>query len=392
MTSLIERWSAVRATPARALDGRLTDLYLGLVVLSVPVFLAVRAVLPDRYQGDARTIQRVAQGTFVPVDDTSFLYVGRLYAWLGLADAPVTAGALGVVAGLAVVGLAVRHARGRVTPAGVVLLGLTVLLTCVYLGQFSKDVWVLPVVVVVLLARPSWRGELGLVLAAAAYAATLRNYWFLVIAVYLALRVTAGRSGRRRWVLAVVAGTVVGATIVMPAVLGADLQSIRGDINDSRGEVGDVASIITSPQIGGGPAVDAVENVLTVGELVAPVPLALLGSPVYLAFAVGIGLIWAAVASATFVGPRRLLAGVPPPRDPVTTTALRAALLLIAYLTVLSFFEPDYGSYVRHLTPVLPLVLALALTRRSLAFRPADGPHDPPTRTPDRTTEESPWV
>jgi hypothetical protein len=44
--------------------------------------------------------------------------------------------------------------------------------------------------------------------------------------------------------------------------------------------------------------------------------------------------------------------------------------VLWAVLTVQAIFEPDYGSYLRHLTPMLPLILAVTL----IASRGGDEP------------------
>ena len=126
--------------------------------------------------------------------------------------------------------------------------------------------------------------------------------------------------------------------------------------------------------------------------LVLPVPLVLLGSPLYLVFAVGITLPWLVLAAGLARGPHRLLAGAPPAGDAVTTAALRSAALLVAYLTVQSFFEPDYGSYLRHLTPMLPLLLAVVLTRSSPALRACPGAAGAAPHTSPSHPEEPTWV
>ena len=50
----------------------------------------------------------------------------------------------------------------------------------------------------------------------------------------------------------------------------------------------------------------------------------------------------------------------------------RAVALLLGLVVVQAIFEPDYGSYLKHLSPMLPLFLALLpLARRTV--RPEAG-------------------
>jgi hypothetical protein len=46
-------------------------------------------------------------------------------------------------------------------------------------------------------------------------------------------------------------------------------------------------------------------------------------------------------------------------------------------------FEPDYGSYVRHLTPMLPLMLAVILWRPRVFGGPAAPAPQASVRVPD---------
>jgi hypothetical protein len=65
--------------------------------------------------------------------------------------------------------------------------------------------------------------------------------------------------------------------------------------------------------------------------------------------------------------------------------ALRCALLVLAFLTTQSYFEPDYGSYLKHLAPVLPLLVAAAIGWRGtplLAPPPGPAPALRPRVTP----------
>lgn len=88
------------------------------------------------------------------------------------------------------------------------------------------------------------------------------------------------------------------------------------------------------------------------GGLVAPRPLLATPGAVHVAYAGLIGVYLAGLRR----GPLASLSGpLGADRD-----ARRLGLsFLLALLTVQALFEPDYGSYLRHLTPVLPLLLCI---------------------------------
>lgn len=321
----------------------------------VPLTVAAHSLLPPRFSYDSVTLQRVATGEYQPLEDTSYLYVGRLYAWLGMAERPWMATVLGI--GLAMVGLyvALRRARGVATFPVYLMVGLYVTTSSVYLGIYSKDVWALVVILVVLLAPPGWRGELAIIATVCAYAYFLRTYWFLVLLIYLGLRVlTATKLHRSRVVTGIVV-VVVGVTVLSPIVLGTDIQNVRESVNLSRLGDPDASTAIWAPEFGLGQAGDVMENAALLAGLVVPVDLLLQGSPEYVVYFVVIVCVWGMFARAVFFGCGRILDGRSTGRgDP---QVVRAALLAVAFVTTQGFFEPDYGSYLRHLTPVLLLVI-----------------------------------
>jgi hypothetical protein len=349
----------LRSAPLSPRDGRLTDVIALACVAMVPMALAAHALLPIKYFADSLTLQSIAAGEYAPLNDTSFLYVGRLYAALGMANSLTTAAGLGLVLAMLALWAALRRARGTVTLPACFVVAVYVVLASVYLSQFSKDVWVLPVTLVVLLAPTGIRGELPTIAAVLLYAVFFRQYWLLILGIYVALRLATRWVPRRRTVLLTVIASTVAATLLAPAFTGAPLQSVRTSVNLDRGSSADAVTAIAPVSLGSGPVADSAENLITLGQLVVPGPLALKGSPVYLGYLLVIVALWAVFLVAVLGSRRRLLAGrgARAPDD----RALRCALMVIAVLTTQSFFEPDYGSYLKHLTPVLPLLLAASV-------------------------------
>ena len=373
-------WLAgLRHRPPMQLDGRLTDLFAVAAVALVPLSAALHVVLPPRFSYDSETLRRIATGEYTPLEDTSYLYVGRLYRVLGMADRPWAAMVFGLALAAVALYWALVRARGVASPPVYALVGLYVLTASVYLGQYSKDVWALAVVLVVLLAGPGWRGELAVITVTVAYASFLRSYWFLILAVYLGLRLLTRSALRRRRVLLGVAAVVAGVTLLYPLVAGTDIQSVRDSVNLDRVLSADAATAIAPPQLGLGPLGDVVENGVTLAELLVPLPLLTEGSPVYAVYFLGIGLVWWMYARVVFTGPDRLLDGRP--AAAADLRSVRAALFALAVVTTQGFFEPDYGSYLRHLTPVLPLVIAVAVGNARSRFLAPVGAADGRTDT-----------
>lgn len=360
------RLAELRHRPVWRPQGRLTDLYAVATLALVPLSAGIHQLLPPRFTYDSDTLQRIASGEYTPLEDTSYLYVGRLYGWLGMAERPWAAALLGLVLAAVALYPALVRARGTATAPVYALVGLYVLLASVYLGAYSKDVWVLPVVIVVLLAGRGWRGELAIVVTTAAYASSLRSYWFLILAVYLGLRVLTARALTRRRLVLGAAGVLVGVTVLAPLLLGQDIQAVRESVNLDRVLSTDAATAISSLDLGLGLLGSVVENVVTFLELLVPVPLLAQGSPVYAAYFLGIVLIWGMWAWSTMVGPGRLLDGRPAAEADLRS--VRTALFAFAVVLTQGFFEPDYGSYLRHLTPVLPLVIAATVGRAGSRF------------------------
>jgi hypothetical protein len=374
---------SLRDLPPPPDDGRLSDLITLACLGMVPLALVARVLLPSKYFTDGRVLQSIATGEYLPLEDTSFLYVGRLYALLGMANSPLAAGALGMALAIIALWAALRRARGRMTPAACFLVIVFAVLASVYLSQFSKDVWVLPITIVVLLAPRGWRGDLLIVPAMVAYASFFRQYWFLVLGLYLLLRVvTAWRARRRLVVLALVVGTL-GAVLVAPAVLGEPLAQARSSVNLERSSSADAVTAISPVQFGANAVADTAENLVTLAQLVVPTPLAAHGSPIYLGYLVLISCLWGAFGWAVLGSRRRLVDGRPTVE--IDDWALRCALLVLAFLTTQSYFEPDYGSYLKHLAPVLPLLVAAAIGWRGtplLAPPPGPAPALRPRVTP----------
>lgn len=366
------------------------SLLLGLALLGAPF---VRAVLPEAYLLDDAHIRHTMEGSTLGATAESFQAVADAYVLLGLDASPGLAALLGVAVYAVALVAATGWDRLRALRAGdlvVLVLGLGP--AVVYLAQYSKEFATLAVTLV-LLALPAGRtrggllaAEAALLLAMLAYAGTLRPYWVLVAGFYVVLRVLLPRTARPLPLLAV---PVVGYAMLQPAfqaLLGFGLQGNREWSNAERGaDATSVGTLITSiaPEATGAAGVGAALVMLVL--MVVPVPLLVTGNPVHLAAALLFLVLWSLVLVPVLRG--RLVRrdgtdGAPGLPSPIRVRATRAASLLLAFLLVQALFEPDYGSALKHLAPLLPLLLVVHLA----PVRTPEGPESAESATRDPAT------
>ena len=248
--------------------------------------------IPDRFLYDSKKIATIAGGYQGYDSDKSFRTVGAIYRELGLADQPVWAALLGYLLFVVVLLLALR---GRIRNADVVALALvagTIVLAAVYVGTYSKDVFVLPIALIALWRRRGLLPELVLVGAMAYYAHEFRDYWYLVIGGYLGFRlVMARRFSVRRMIGAALAALVV-LSVVFQNYLGVELDFYRTKVNEVR--IGDVDTrTLIEPFFDlEGPVGSFLNSAIVLVTFAVPLPLISRLSPYYLVVAAFLLILW----------------------------------------------------------------------------------------------------
>jgi len=321
---------------------------------------ADRPGLPSHFSNDEGTIINVNRGTFTEAD-ASFQLIAAVYRWLGLAELPALAAMLGVLSYLLALTLALR--KTQVSSAGWLDWGIIVscvALAAIYHGAYTKDLLTMGVVLVIVLCRGSGiLAELPPIFAMLLYAEAFRTYWFLVAGVTVALRLALRM--RRGWVttLMVILMLYAVLAVVFPQFVGVDLDHFRHTVNEYRSSAS-VNTLITQFIPGTGPVFGFVNSVLTFGSFIVPIPLLFRGGAIYLIVAVLLIVIWASLLVAIRSARRRANSGSPA----LTPFQNRLLASLLAFLIVQSIFEPDYGSFLRHLTPMLVVAVCLLLSLR----------------------------
>ena len=306
--------------------------------------------LPPKYFFDGDQIE-VEMGVATGPSTNSFITMAWVYRSLGLAHQATLVSALTMVAFVALLLVCARWSElPRLSLIEIAAFCFAAAAAAVYMAQYSKEFLILALVALLVLLPRHALAEVVFVAAACLYAAGVRPYWFMVLGVYVAVRVVL-HLGRRPWMVpALLVVAMFGFAVAVSVVMGGDLDQFRSDVNQARSNSDLAQTLIPTFVPGGGPLIGGLNGLVSLVILVVPVPLLLNPSPVYLAFAIVIAFLWASLVPVI----RRGMVQGWFRRDVLLS---RAVALLLAMLTVQAVFEPDYGSYIKHLTPLLPLFL-----------------------------------
>ena len=328
------------------------------VVGSLCIAAARSALVPAKFSFDAHLIQQLASTGGDAGVDRSYSNTAALYRVLGMQDAPGLVSVLTVVLFGLLVLIALRSSPGGgLTVPLAIFAALVLVLGSIFLGTYSKDAPVLLVSAALLLCGGNRRAEAVVIGLIVTYAMLFRTYWFLILAVYLGMRVLRlMRPSRAMWLVGpLIAIVLIGVGMVL--VLHHPADYFRSSVNLARAGDADSRSMV-QPFIALGEPVSGIVNVvLTFFALFAPVPLLFMGGGYYIAIFALFGLIWVAFWIAVL---ERVPAG------PDASGRYRAIAFLLAFVCVQAFFEPDYGSALRHLSPLLPVLLFIVGGRRHL--------------------------
>ncbi len=355
--------------------------------LAVALASNFRMFLDEKFTLDGDYIETtlsVPDSSLSPSDP--FRNIALLYRTLGLANSPDIAAMLSLALfGVAVFAAVRWEELALLTPVGVGVLTASYLLAMVYLAQYSKEFASLLLVTAVLLLPAGFWCECLLVLGMLGYAATVRPYWAVVAALYVVGRLLLPRARGLAPVLGAVAVTYLVLQFVFNEFLGQSLSHSRVAVNEGRAQINiSVGSLIVDFL----PNIDSLQwanAFLVFLSLVAPWPLLLGGSATFIGMAALLTFVWGMLAVSLLRVQEERAGSLVGDRIAVRHTPLasraprveRAIALLLGLVVVQAIFEPDYGSYVKHLAPMLPLFLTLLPLSRGSTDRPVQVPTSP---------------
>lgn len=304
------------------------------------------SLLPPSFSYDGIHIQDIANDRVYV--ENNYIIVANFYRAFGLANQPLLAGLLGY--SLAVITTLFIHFRSpRVANslAGLILFSASIILSAVYLGFYSKDIFVLAIPLCLLIASKRSIGEALILTFIGLYAFYFRTYWWIVLILYVLLRLTFREKiiKPKFWILALTAGSAIAGLAIF--LQTGDSSAYRVLVNEFRIGSDDASTMITSLIPIAGPIGGVLNTVFIAFSLIIPIPMLLLGG-IYPLIAIALGTIWF-----IFFKTLKTLSA------PYSVTLIRATTLLCAFVAVQSSFEPDYGSAIRHLTPLLGLMILI---------------------------------
>ena len=248
---------------------------------------------------------------------------------------------------------------GRLTPSLIFITYGSVYIGLMYLSQISKEFVVLLLIIsFLLMARNRWTALAWTVLAVM-YAYYFRGYWYLVLYLYLWLLLT-GAYCKRPWqlFLTIVIGLLV-ITLAHEVLNGGSILKHREIVNAGR-EGNIYAKTLIKPLFeSSNPLTDWLNCALIWMQTLIPVKLLFSGSPQHLVS----GLMMLTTFMLLFQANSRFWSG-----DRQNAAIYRGFCLFMSFTAVQSCFEPDYGSMLKHMTPLLPLAIAFICSQMT---RPA---------------------
>ena len=362
--------SGAKGSVGRSFGAQAQFLAIAFAGVACTLSLVARRFLPERFLFDDHHIKLAIESPMAGEEKSqSFRNIAAVYRFLGLGYDPAMDALLTIVIFALTVFAAARWAEiARFGTVGVSVLAICFLCAVVYLAQYSKES--IPVLLVLLLMTMPRHvvAELLFVMAAISYGALFRQYWFFVAAFYLVWRLLLTKTRNPAWMLAAVAVLYLLLEVTFQNVLGEGLTSFRELVNDSREGV-PVASLIVDPLASNGFSMVPSAVLLLLGLLI-PVQLFLSGNAFHILSGAMIAFLWLTAFAGILRAQRGPRAGGELGLHARTKTdanrtlrATRAAALLLAVVLVQAIFEPDFGSYLKHLTPLLPLFLTLVPLR-----------------------------
>ncbi|MFT4245809.1 MAG: hypothetical protein QM571_04740 [Micrococcaceae bacterium] len=289
----------------------------------------------------------------------SFLFAAWLYSHLGLPDNPRIVSILTYLLFVLFLFLIYPYQKLiKAAPSALVFFSFLIFFSTFYINMYTKEAFVTVLIFLFCMMIKIPGGEVAWIAIALLYAAGVRQYWFFVIAVYILMRALTilfmhikKLNSLFMLLLSALLISFVLFYIVFP--LAQEGQGLvvgnRISVNENR-DTSSVGSVIVDQNTGSSFPIQLYNYLYMFVTFVFPVTLLLRGSASYLLYF----FIFAGVWSFVFINYNFVFKKI---KLGYSSKNLRLATkcfaLAYSYLLVQITFEPDYGSYIRHLLSVL---------------------------------------
>jgi hypothetical protein len=236
-------------------------------------------------------------------------------------------------------------------PAEFFLVAFWLVNQTVYIGVPSKEL-IISVVVLLLLFYNSSRAILALFIVLAALVAVyFRSYWAITLAATVFLYFAPNGFRKPVPLIFFAVAMFVIVALVFQKAYGESLDFARQNANEWR-DPEEVGSMIVQFIPGSSMFIGVANVAITLATFVLPLRLITSGSPLQMLGGIGVFftfaiMFWRFRSAATLF--------------PVGRFETLCFCFLVSFLATQAIFEPDYGSFLRHLSPVSPLIMLLVL-------------------------------
>lgn len=338
----------------RATTFGLRQLLCWIVLVLAGVFAALKhSLLAPNYFFDENRLIDFIDGSAAFTQDGSYRSTALLYRLLHVGGQNLDQfTVISYVAYAVLLMLFISPGKAARSWMGTALLAAAALLGAVYVAGITKEVFLIPILAILAIRRRSIWVDVAFLALAIPYGVYVRQYWLLVVAFYVMHRVGSTLMGQWRFFLRAIVPLMIALAIVFNLVLHVHLTYYRTSVivnlsTDPRSKIVDL--LASAPVF-----TDWLNGLYAVLILVIPFPLLALGPIQVVSFLV-VTTAWVLF----FIAMRG---------EDIGESAgwvVRCRALGLAYVTTLALFEPDYGSYLRHLTVGLPLLVGCALVGRT---------------------------
>lgn len=324
----------------RKLKSSDTKLLIGIAFLMcVLMAFTKESIFPEKYFFDSYTIQDLIVHTYKDYGDKSFSNTAKFFRYLHI-DRYIVAPIISVISYFG--GLILIFKKYQVKELSLfnfILMIAYSAMAMVYLSTYSKELIVYLCVVLPFIFFEKKNIFIWL-LFVLLYTLFFRSYWTITIGLFLGIKYFLVKKPKLLFLAIPIFYFLIA--FIYNYVFGTSLVLIRFLTNDGRDI--DMAQTAIPVFIKGSSFILEASNFfVTLIFLIFPIPLIILGKPFYLILAI--------LISAFFYNFLKLYV-----KQYFRSEFTNIFSFVIAFMLVQSLFEPDYGSFVKHLAPLYPLI------------------------------------
>ncbi len=311
---------------------------IGITFCAIIAFFK-ESIFPEKYFFDSLTLQYAIEHPVRERLDPSFSNTAKFYRIFHI-DKYVVAPLLALIAYFFVIfKLFKNYSIKGISFFAYILIIMYSAIAMVYLATFSKDL-LLFLIIVVPFVYFEKRFLIFWSFFVIVYAYFFRNYWFITIALFWFMKLFIINKPKR--LIFFIPLFYLAVNFVYNYVFGVPISMIREIANIDR-DLDSGQTVIKTFIQGDNVLAITLNNIVTLLFLVIPIPLLLLGRPFYVILTFIITIFFYNFLKFYF-------------KEHKLKEYENVFSFVISFMIVQSLFEPDYGSFVRHLSPLYPFI------------------------------------